>query len=103
MPVPEHLRGPFVQVAQRLRWTKDAPPRHDRVSERPRNRHTGEYLDGDAPTLVTFDADDAIDVESLLRAGALRPHIPVAILDEPSADEHANLVEFPRAAKKGGK
>lgn len=80
MAVPEHLRGPFVQIAQRLRFTKDAPPRADRVSERPRKGKPGAWLefldDIDAPhpgcTLVTFDADDAVDVASLLASGAIR-------------------------------
>lgn len=83
MAVPEHLRGPWVQVAHVLRFTKDAPPRDDRESVRPRKGQRDgwrEFLDnpdaahGDTPgpTLVTFDADDAIDVEALLRQGALR-------------------------------
>jgi len=75
MPVdPENL-GPFIQIVHRLRWTKDAPPRVDRISERPRNRQTGAYLDGDVPTLVTFEEDDAIDVPALLTQGALRPYV----------------------------
>lgn len=80
MTVPEHLRGPFVQIAQRLRFTQDTPPRADRVSERPRKGKPGnwqEFLDDpDAAypdcTLVTFDADDAVDVAALLASGAIR-------------------------------
>jgi len=89
MPVaPEH-RGPWVQITHVLRYTKDAPPREDRESARPRKGRRGdwrEFLDDpDAahgaepgPTLVTFDADDALDVPALLRQGALR---------EPRADQ----------------
>lgn len=95
MPVAEHLRGPWVQISHQLRYTKDAPPRTDTVSARPRKGRKGdwrEFLDDpdaahDAtpgPTLVTFAADDALDVEQLLRQGALR---------EPRADQ------LPKAAK----
>jgi hypothetical protein len=79
MPVaPEHL-GPWVQIAHVLRFTKDQPPRTDRESARPRKGskgNWGEFLDLDAPTLVSFEPDDAVDVPALLRAGAIQP-VPV--------------------------
>jgi hypothetical protein len=80
MPVaPEHL-GPWVQIAHVLRFTKDQPPRVDRESRRPRKGRKGdwgEFLDLDAPTLVSFEPDDAVDVPALLRAGAIMPPPPV--------------------------
>lgn len=86
MAVPEHLRGPWVQISHVLRYTKDAPPRTDHESARPRFGGPGNWGDfKDAPdaaygampgpTFVTFDHDDAVDVEALLRQGAIRaPH-----------------------------
>ena len=102
MPVaPEHL-GPWRQIAQRLRFTKDAPPRADRVSERPRHPKTLAFLDEDAPTLITFEPDDAVDVPSLLRAGAIMPLLE--ILDEGQPEVVVQVEGYPvkLAPKKGG-
>ena len=87
MPVANEHRGPFVQITHVLRFTKDQPPRSDTESARPRKGRKGdwrEFLDDpDAPhgatpgpTLVTFAADDAVDVPKLLRQGALREPRP---------------------------
>lgn len=50
---------------------------------RPRERG-GRYLDSDAaPTLIELRAGDPVDVESLLRSGALQPWTPpVAAVEE---------------------
>lgn len=87
MPVaPEH-RGPWLLIAHRLRFTKDKPPRHDKLVERPRAGRKGNWAhfldnpdanhgDEPGPTLVTFAADDAVDVPALLRQDALRSPLP---------------------------
>ena len=76
MPVPKDLTGTYRQIAHKLRWTKDAPPRPDTNSERPRRGKRGPYLDEDDPTLVTFEEDDAVNVPALLAQGAIEPYTP---------------------------
>lgn len=68
----------YRQLAQRIRVQR--PGRPDLVSERPREA-AGQrrFKDSDeAPTLVTFDDDDLVDVERLLRIGAIAPWPPVS-------------------------
>lgn len=49
------------------------------VSERPRNR-AGEFLDEDDPTMVEIGPDAPVNVEQLLRTGA------IALLSEERAE-----------------
>ena len=86
--LPEHL-GPWIQISHVLRFTKDDPvndkgeKREDKLSERPRAGRRGNWMhfldnpdanhgDTPGPTLVTFEADDTLDVPALLRQGAIR-------------------------------
>lgn len=104
--VPDDRLGPYVQIAHKLRFTKDAPPRVDRLAERPRKgskaRGWGEFLDDpDAaygaepgPTLLEFDADDAVDVDALLVSGAIR----VARADQVPTGEPVIVTETQAAA-----
>ncbi len=66
----------FRQLAQRIRVQR--PGRPDLVSERPRQKSGARhFLDSDgAPTLVTFEDDDRVDVAYLLRIGAITPWPP---------------------------
>lgn len=59
----------YRQLAQKLRWSR-GPGLGDMVSERPRNR-AGEFLDEDAPTMVEIGPDAPVNVEQLLRTGAI--------------------------------
>lgn len=63
----------FCQHAQRLRL-QFGPGRPDVVSERPRNKKSGVYLDGPAGTQVDVP-DDAVGIDRamLLANGALAP------------------------------
>lgn len=74
----------YRQIAHRLRWWRRAPRgKRARVeSERPRNK-AGDYLDTDAPTLVTFRDDDSVDIVALLAQGAI---VPVGGVAEAAAD-----------------
>ena len=63
----------YRQVSRKLRWSL-GPGLGERVSERPRDKKTGAFLDADTPTLVEIgDADIAagVDVDALLRIGAI--------------------------------
>lgn len=81
----KYIGQTFRQVSHRLRIQR-GPGRTDKVSERPRvgsrERGWGDYRDG-APTLITFDEHDRVDVEDLLRIGAIVPWVP----PEPTPDE----------------
>lgn len=59
----------YRQITHRLRVQR-GPGRPDFVSERPRDPKSGKYLD-DGPPLIEFDAHCQVDVESLIRSGAL--------------------------------
>ncbi len=70
-----YLGVPFRQITHRLRIQR-GPGRADKVSERPRAADR-QYLDSDeAPTLVTFDEYDQVDVSALLQMGAIVPWAP---------------------------
>lgn len=65
----------FRQLSHRLRISRPGQP--DRISERPRDPKSLRYQDSDAtPTLVSFEAGDQVDVEQLLRIGAIVPYMP---------------------------
>lgn len=74
MPVDKKHVGTYRQVAWKLRIHKDDGP--DKVSERPRQGKRGPFKDLDEPTLVEIEADDNINVEALLRQGAIEPYTP---------------------------
>lgn len=70
----------YRQIVHRLRIQR-GPGQPDKVSERPRegsrDRGWGKYRDSDdAPTLITFDKHDRVNVEKLLRIGAIVPYEP---------------------------
>lgn len=69
----------YRQIAHRLRWWRRSKrgTRTRVESERPRNK-AGDYLDTDAPTLVTFRDDDSVDIAALLAQGAIVPVTDVA-------------------------
>lgn len=61
----------YRQIAHRLRWTRETEAGRQRIeSERPRARN-GAFMDTDAPTLVTFDEFDRVDLPALLGQGAI--------------------------------
>ena len=74
--VPEQYAGKtFRQFARELRWVKDGTNTPDLTSARPYDKSADRFLDSDEhPTLVAFAADDNVDVEFLLKMGALVPH-----------------------------
>lgn len=72
--------GTYIQIAHRLRIQR-GPGRPDKLSERPRagsrERGWGAFTDSpDKPTLITFDEYDQVDVDALLRSGAIVPYTP---------------------------
>lgn len=74
----------YRQIAHKLRIAR-GPGNPDRLSARPRQgnreRGWGAYLDSDdAPTLVTFEPGDLVDVDALLRSGAIAPYTPPAVV-----------------------
>lgn len=79
MPESSAVRGPYIQIAERLRIQRGAG-RPDLVSERPTRRNPkGDrvaYLDDPAtnPTLVEFDEHCQVNIDFLLRTGGLRPY-----------------------------
>jgi len=81
MPEPAAVRGPYIQIAERLRVQRGAG-RPDLVSERPTRRNQkGDrvaYLDDPDtnPTLVEFDEHCQVNIDFLLRTGGLRPYTP---------------------------
>lgn len=79
----------YLQHTHRLR--RSYPGRPDVVSERPRHKRTGQFLDADNPTTVTFTGEEVnVDIDFLLRIGAIAP-LPA----QPAPPE-------PPAGKKGG-
>jgi hypothetical protein len=83
----------YRQLTQRIRVQR--PGRPDLVSERPREtagRRRFKDTD-DAPTLITFEDDDQVDVARLLRIGAIAPW--------PAADAPAPVPRRRRAGKGG--
>lgn len=81
--VDEDKRGPWVLLTRRVRAQR-GPGRDDLVVERPvKKNRQGEvvgFLDdpASAPTLVTFDEHCRVDVDFLVRAGAIRAHQPAS-------------------------
>lgn len=70
-------------VTRRLRVQR-GPGRHDLVVERPMNKAMTRYLDSDAaPTLITFDEHCQVDMDGLLRLGAIVPYTPPKPKPEP--------------------
>ena len=70
----------YRQVTHKLRMQR-GPGRPDKNSERPREGSRaegwGRFLDTDAaPTLITFDEYDQVDIDALLRLGAIVPWLP---------------------------
>lgn len=66
----------YRQVAMRLRVQR-GPGNPDLVSERPHTKDAEGnpiYQDEDEPTLITFDVDCQVDIEKLLKQGAIVPH-----------------------------
>lgn len=68
----------YRQLAHRLRIQR-GPGNPDKVSERPRKgsreRGWGDYLDSEQnPTLIEFDDLDRVDIDALLRTGAIVPY-----------------------------
>ena len=64
----------YRQITHRLDFYKGVGKDRVRVvSERPRDQPTGRYLDDDAPTLVTIDDSCDVDVDWLLKLGAIEP------------------------------
>lgn len=76
MPLGDGMARTYRQLTQRIRVQR--PGRPDLVSERPRQKSGARrFLDTDgAPTLVTFEDDDLVDVARLLRIGAIAPWPP---------------------------
>jgi hypothetical protein len=74
--VPEVYVGvPFRQLAGSLKIYKVGRPSERRVSQRPADYTGGPFTDSEEkPTLITFEADDAVDVDALLATGAIMPH-----------------------------
>lgn len=74
--VPEQWVGvEFVQIAGELRWAKDGAKRTNRTrSVRPIDEKTEQYTDTEVPTLVTFAADDNVNVGWLLENGMITVH-----------------------------
>ncbi len=70
--VTESQAGRYWQLSHRLRIAR-GPGVPDRVSERPRDRDSGRYLDYESPTVVEFEVGDLVDVPSLLAIGAIAP------------------------------
>lgn len=73
--VSKEQAGTYRQLAQRLRVQRGAG-QPDAILERPRDKRTKTFLDGDSPTLVTFAAGDQVDVAFLLSIGALATYNP---------------------------
>jgi len=70
--VPEQYVGvAFRQLTLELRWVKDGTSGPDFVSARPYDQRGDRFLDSEEPTLVSFAADDNVDVEFLLKVGAI--------------------------------
>lgn len=62
----------YRQISHRLRWHR-GPGLGECVSERPRDARSGAYSDEAAPTLITIEASDPVDVAQLLASGAIAP------------------------------
>ena len=68
----------YRQIAHRLRVQR-GPGRPDLVSERPRHKDSGRVLDSDEkPTLISFDEYCLIDLDGLVRLGAIAIYAPPA-------------------------
>lgn len=75
----------FCQHAHRLRINRP-PGVEDLVSERPRNRKTGQFLDGAAGTQVEIPSDvQGFNLGAALAAGAISPLPCPAHPGEPEA------------------
>lgn len=82
-----YLGKPFRQFSRRLRIQR-GPGKPDKVSERPVQELSDgsiRYLDSDeAPTLITFDEHDQVDIPSLLSIGAIVPWVPSKPPEKPA-------------------
>jgi len=93
MPVPEQYVGvPFRQIAGELRWGKDGDRRTNRIrSVRPIDERTERYADSaENPTLVTFAADDNVNISWLLEGAIERWTPPAVAAAAPPAAETAS-------------
>lgn len=85
----------YCQHAHKLRINRP-PGIPDHVSERPRNRKTGQFLDGAAGTQVEMPADArGFDLGAALRSGAIAP------LPCPEHPGEPPAVEDGRSARNG--
>lgn len=70
MKLAEEYRGVrFRQIAPALRWPVGEGLGTQRLSKRPRDRRTLEFLDGEDGTIVEFEEEARIDVAHLLERG----------------------------------
>ncbi len=66
----------YRQVTHILRIPSKLGGTH-KVSERPREKKSGRFLDSpENPTLIVIDESDAVDVDYLLRIGAIERYEP---------------------------
>lgn len=89
MKLAEEYRGVrFRQIAPALRWPVGEGLGTQRLSKRPRDRRTLEFLDGEEGTIVEFEDEARIDVARLLERGWIeridqRTHAARMPIDEP--------------------
>ena len=81
----------YRQITYKLRVQR-GPGRPDLVSERPRNKK-GEYTDDKKPKLVSFDEHCRVDVERLLRIGAIEEYTPPAVSEQAKSKSEAKSGE----------
>lgn len=90
MKLAEEYRGVrFRQIAPALRWPVGEGLGTQRLSKRPRDRRTLEFLDGEEGTIVEFEDEARIDVAQLLERGWIeridqRTHAARMPLPEPT-------------------
>lgn len=93
----------YRQVTLRLRIQRGAG-HPDFVSERPRRRIAAEqyeYTDIESPTLVSFDRHCQVDVEQLLRIGAIEQYEAPAAKTEPAKATDATAADAKSPAASG--
>jgi hypothetical protein len=69
--VTKEQAGAYRQIGERLRISR-APGKGETLSERQRARG-GRYLDEDEPTMITLEEGDQVDVDFLIKVGAIEP------------------------------